>query len=158
MEAIYDMSYKPSWMNASEDIASLDKQISEKTALRKTYSDKLAIVYSQMAICDKLTGLKTCNGATGKTMNNWRDDRDRYNGLIKSLDKQIAELQTLKKDAVAGAKGTAELGTKLAEMDKANADLASANAGKYVKYVIIGVVVIGAVVGGIWFYKKKLKK
>jgi LPXTG-motif cell wall-anchored protein len=136
------IEYRPSWQNA----------VADDVAQRKIYSDKLTVVYQMIAKCGNSAG--GCKEKTGKTINNWRDDRDRYAKLIAGLDKKIAAESTT---LTAAEKLKTQQAIAAQEVGKSELIAASTGTQNTTKYILIGAAFIAVVVGGI-FLIKKLRK
>lgn len=146
---------------ASDDLAIIDKQISDLLAQIADYTVKRANAVIQLKKCQNGGAFYSCQKNTGKTEKTWSNYISSWNIAIANWELQVKKLRAEREIALVSmntAMSTLQKQTIIVqqqkEVEKVDAEIQSVNATKYVKYIFIGVGVLAAVIGGIMIYKK----
>jgi hypothetical protein len=145
---------------ASDDLAIIDKQISDLLAQIADYTVKRANAAVQLKKCNGKI-FNWCQNNTGKTAKTWSNYINSWNIAIANWELQVKKLRAEREIALVSmntAMTTLQKQTVIQqqqkEVQKVEAEIQSVNATKYVKYILIGAGVIALAVGGFMLYKK----
>lgn len=155
------------WHNATTaDIATIDAQITSKTAELQNASNLLTQALNGIALCNNSAW--GCVSKSGRHISTWREQRDTNSALVTRYKAELAALQEQRASYVAEVNASLMLNQQMATVsaataaaDKAIAEAskvqATATASKIGVYLLIGGGLIALVIGGIYIYKKVKK-